>query len=848
MNSEPVKILLIEDNPGDAHLIREMLAEVRGALFDLAWVDRLSTGLERLAEGGIDLILLDLSLPDSQGIDTFVRTHAQAPEVPIVVLSGLDDEALALNAMKEGAQDYLVKGQVEGDSLARAIPYAIERKQNELRLRNIIEKNADGIIIVDKDGLVQFVNPAAVALFERKAEELLGEMFGFPVVADEITELDIIHGDGETVTAEMRVVETEWEGEISYLASLRDITERRRAEEALKASQEYAKNLIDSSIDMIIAVDKDRKINEFNKAAQEIFGYRAVEVLGKHVDILYADRDEGIQVHTTTLESGICIKEVMNKRKNGEIFPCILSASILHDPEGNIVGVMGVSRDITEQKRAEAEKLRLASFPTKNPNPILESDSEGRLRYINPAAEELRVSLGVGQVTDMLPENHAQLVGTVLEEGESFQGFGVTVKERIFSWSYHPVPDIGVVHLYGEDITDRQRADGTLRESERRFRDLYDQAPVGYHEGDSEGRIVRVNRTELNMLGYIAEEMVGRYPWEFIVEEETSQRAIEAVLNGNELHRPYELTWRKKDGILLSALMQDHPLQDTHGRVAGLRTTIQDITERKQIERQLFQSQKMESVGTLAGGIAHDFNNLLTTIIGFAQIAMLDSELSDQTRKYISKIPEQGQRAAKLISQLLTFSRKAVTERLPMQLLYLVKETVKILGRTVPENISIRVSWSGEVALVDADSTQMQQVILNLCVNASHSMPDGGEMTLGLKNETLDQEYCRLRSDAQPGNYVCLSVRDTGGGMTPEVQERIFEPFFTTKEVGKGTGLGLSMVYGIIKAHEGHISVDSELGKGTEFKVYLPTVAPVPRFHRKLWRNELWVERRRCCW
>ena len=856
--------------------------------------------------------------------------------------------------------------------------------------------------------------------------------------------------------------------------------ERMRAEEALKASQEYARNIIDSSLDMIIAVDKDRKITEFNKAAQETFGYRAMEVLGKHVDILYADPEEGIQVHTTTLESGICIKEITNKRKNGEIFPCVLSASILHDAEGRIVGVMGVSRDITERKqmeealrrseenyqrtvthledilysvdaetyefryvnpafekllgytledvrqmggrlafmsqvwkegeftksehkriydqlrshrmeeiqyrgetwvrckdgslkcledhwipvydgehlistdgvlrditerkRAEEEYLRLATFPRENPNPILESDPAGNMIYINPAAERVLEALGLERITDLLPKNHAQLVRAILSEGESVQGIGVAVRDRIFSWSYHPVPDAGVVHLYGEDITDRQRSEEKVRESEKRFRELYDQAPVGYHEIDSEGRITRVNRTGLEMLGYTAEEMLGRYPWEFIVEKKTSTQAIHAKLKGmGEPAPPYERTWRKKDGTLLSALMQDYPLRDPSGRIVGIRATFQDISERKrqeqerirlsraveqaaesimitdpdgtlvyanpafekitgysreetmgrnprflksgkhdaafyqglwdalargeswsghfinkrkdetlfeeeavispirdpdgrtvnyvavkrdvtrevQLQEQLQQAQKMEAVGTLAGGVAHDFNNLLTIIIGFSELALYE-DMSDRAKEYISRIPEQGKQAAELISQLLTFSRRAITRRREIQLVPLVKETVKLLERTVRETITIRWNSSDEVWLVNADPSQVQQVIMNLSVNANHAMPQGGELTINIENISLDEAYCKRYSYARPGDYVCLSVSDTGQGMTPETQEHIFEPFFTTKDVGKGTGLGLSMVYGIVKAHEGFIYVHSEEGVGSNFKVYLP--------------------------
>jgi PAS domain-containing protein len=242
--SEIVRVLLIEDNEDDALIIRETLAKTKGTPFDVDWADRLSMGLERLTEGGIDVVLLDLGLPDSRGLETLNRAHAQASEVPIVVLTGLADETVGLKAVQEGAQDYLPKGQVDGNVLVRAIRHGIERKRaekalqgSEARFRTLVEKSADGIVIVDQGGVVRFVNPAAEALFGRKANELVGEVLGFPVAAGETTELDIIRkGDG-TAVAEMRVVETRWEGENAYLASLHDVTERKQAEEALREAE-----------------------------------------------------------------------------------------------------------------------------------------------------------------------------------------------------------------------------------------------------------------------------------------------------------------------------------------------------------------------------------------------------------------------------------------------------------------------------------------------------------------------------------------------------------------------------------------------------------------------------------
>ena len=242
IDNKRITVLLIEDNPGDTRLIREMFAVVGSSSFKLECADRLSTGLKRIAKGGIDLVLLDLSLPDSQGLDTYMRTHEQAPDVPVVLLTCLDDAALGVRALREGAQDYIVKWQLNSDLLVRLTRYAVERhrlqkelqqareQQEQEHLRNIINSNADAMVIVDSSGIVRFVNPAAEALLGHKTEELVGELFGFPLVVGETTELNITRGGREASVAEMRTVEAEWEGQIAHLASLRDITGRKQAE------------------------------------------------------------------------------------------------------------------------------------------------------------------------------------------------------------------------------------------------------------------------------------------------------------------------------------------------------------------------------------------------------------------------------------------------------------------------------------------------------------------------------------------------------------------------------------------------------------------------------------------
>jgi PAS domain S-box-containing protein len=388
----------------------------------------------------------------------------------------------------------------------------------------------------------------------------------------------------------------------------------------------------------------------------------------------------------------------------------------------------------------------------------------------------------------------------------------------------------GVIE-YVHDITERKRTEETLRKSEERFKELYDNAPLGYHEYDAEGRITRVNRTELEMLGYTAEEMLGRYVWDFIVEG-VSHEVVKAKLGGKlPPDRAIERTYRRKDGIIFPVLIQDRLIKDDEGRITGIRTTIQDITERKRAEKemadlqeQLRQSQRIEAIGRLTGGIAHDFNNLLTVIEGYSQLSLLQLKEGDPLKGNIEEIENASQRGADLTQQLLAFSRRQILEFKVLDLNTILRDLDKMLHRIIGEDIELVYLLSDDLGKVKTDPRQIEQVILNLVVNARDAMPFGGKLTIETSNVVLDEAYSHTHIALKPGHYVMLSVSDTGIGMSPEVKERIFDPFFTTKEVGKGTGLGLSTVHGIVSQSGGHIWVYSEYGKGATFKIYLPRV------------------------
>ncbi|MBI3781185.1 MAG: response regulator, partial [candidate division NC10 bacterium] len=260
------------------------------------------------------------------------------------------------------------------------------------------------------------------------------------------------------------------------------------------------------------------------------------------------------------------------------------------------------------------------------------------------------------------------------------------------------------------------------------------------------------------------------------------------------------------------------------GQPAGVEGRARDITERRRLEEQLRQSQKLEAVGLLAGGVAHDFNNLLNGIIGFAGLAL--RELSEGSKGYhhLSRVPSMGKQAADLVGQLLTFARKAPLERGPLNLSLLLKETAKMLQRTLPESIAIQAEPTREPLVVQADLAQAQQIILNLATNARDAMPRGGILTLRLAPVTLTRESLGSHPERRPGDFACLTVGDTGTGIPAALRARIFEPFFTTKPPGQGTGLGLASIYGIVHQHEGWLEVETAEGQGSAFHVFLPRV------------------------
>jgi PAS domain S-box-containing protein len=375
------------------------------------------------------------------------------------------------------------------------------------------------------------------------------------------------------------------------------------------------------------------------------------------------------------------------------------------------------------------------------------------------------------------------------------------------------------------DITERKRAEEALRESEEKHRIVLETSMDPIVVYDTEGKVTYFNPAFTRIFGWTLEECLGKKMDLFVPEDAWSetQKMVEKVLAG-ESFSGFETRRYTKDGNIIHVNMSAAIYKDTIGKPIGSVINLRDITEQKNLESQLQQAHKMESIGTLAGGIAHDFNNILSSVFGFTELALDDAKRGTLQHKHLQEILIAGDRAKNLVKQILTFSRQVDQEQKPIQVKPIVKEALKLLRASIPTTIDIKENVKSN-SLVIGDSTQIHQVLMNLCTNAAHAMEDdGGLLTASLSNVELDSEFVSNHPNLKPGPYINLTVTDTGHGISPDVMEKIFDPFFTTKEEGKGTGMGLSVVHGIVRSHEGDIYVYSEPGEGSTFKVYLPAI------------------------
>ena len=577
-----------------------------------------------------------------------------------------------------------------------------------------------------------------------------------------------------------------------------------------------------------------------NAAALKMFGYTKAQLLALSVHDLVPDEvgaklPDIIELHR---EQGMLQMTSLGKRKSGSVFPTEVSTRVT-EIGGEQVAVVFV-RDVTERQLAETaakeSEGRYRSLFERVPIGLFRAMPDGQVLEVNQALVQI---LGYSDRDDLLRcevkdlfkdrETRQRWRGLIEREGVARE-FETQLRRRDgeIIWAKGSARVVrnsaGRVLCYEgsiEDITEHKRVD----EERARLATAIEQAVECILVTDTAGVVQYVNPAFETITGYSRYEVVGTSP-RILKSGEQSEvfyRELWETISSGEVWRGRFFN-RRKDGSQYEEEATVSPLRDASGTITGYVKVSRDVTQEAELQAQLRQSQKMEAVGQLAGGVAHDFNNLLLAIQGHGELALRKLDEDSPACGNINQVIKASRRAADLTRQLLAFSRRQVLKPIDLDFNEIIAELMKMLHRLIGEHIELEIVPGRSLGNVHADPGQMEQVLMNLVVNARDAMSDGGKLTVQVENTSIDSTYCAIHPWAKPGRYIVLSVTDTGCGMSREELDRVFEPFFTTKEAGVGTGLGLSTVYGIVKQHDGLVHVYSEPGKGTTVKVYLPVV------------------------
>ncbi|MBP7462155.1 MAG: PAS domain S-box protein, partial [Candidatus Delongbacteria bacterium] len=663
-------------------------------------------------------------------------------------------------------------------------------------------------------------------------------------------ETALLHRDGHEIPVSQIIIPHRGnDGQIIYLSTImRDITQRKQAENAVNQSKNQLQALIDVSMDAITICDRDGIFlagnqalqKRWNRSRDQIVGHSAAELLPSDI---FSSRMDRIRRCIESGSSDHFFDRYHDKHFENTMAP-------ITDADGQIRTVALFSRDVTDKTKTEdelktsEEYYRTIFENTATANILVEKDTTILLANANFAAlvgySKQEIEGRMSWTTMVVPEDREKMVyyhqqrrinpGTVPNSYEfRVARHDGSLCNVFMNVEMIPGTTISIASLI--NITERIRAEEALKAREAMLQSIFNAAPIAICMLDADLRILNMNQYMEQVLGYTRDEIIGQNT-AFLYFSPEEYRQVSEVLYENPekaLTNTRESRMRHKNNkevwVLLSA-----SVLDTQTPSSGWVVALKDITDRMSLEDQLRQSKKMEAIGQLAGGIAHDFNNILTAILGYTDMVISGLEPDDRNRSVLMEVYKAGQRAASLTKQLLAFSRRQVLQLAPINLNQVVEDLVKMLHRLIGENIDLVITLCPDLLHINADRSQIEQVILNLSLNARDAMPDGGQLAIETSNVIFDDRFCARHDWAKPGRYVMMSMTDSGCGMDQETQSKIFEPFFTTKGLN-GTGLGLSTVYGLVHQHNGMIELYSELGRGTRFRIYLPAIEQAPDNH-----------------
>lgn len=740
--------------------------------------------------------------------------------------------------------------------------------RSQVRYRELVESANSIILRMDATGTITYFNRFAQDFFGYGADEVLGRN----VVGTIVPEVDrsgrnlramiedigrnperYVNNVNENRRRNGERVWISWTnkpilndlGQVAEVLCIgNDMTSRKQSEEMLERYELLAAHSRDIILFMRL---EDGRILEANHAAEKAYGYRREELLELTIHDLRAPDTRGaIPEQMARADAAGGLFETVHRRSDGSTFPVEVSAR--GESIGGVRTLISVVRDITERRQAETElraheeRLRLALEATHQgwfdlrvrTGEVIVSPEYFRIIGYEP--QEFVANLD-GWIAAIHPDDRDAVVRAYRDCLESGETRSMEYRRQTKTGEWKWLRSIGRVVEYDSenrplrmigthaDISERKKVEDALLESQERFRELAELLPESIFEMDLDGNLVFVNQKAFDLFGYSRDDFeVGLNCMEVLSPEER-QRAMQnmqRVMRGERIGLN-EYRMLKKDGSSFPAAIRTS-VKVRDGKPVGLRGVVIDMTESRKLEAQLRQAAKMEAVGTLAGGIAHDFNNLLQAIQGFAELLILKRDERGDGDRELKEICTAARRGSELTRQLLTFSRKMESHLEPVELNRVLGDVRRLLERTIPKMISIELQLAEDLPGVYADASQMEQILMNLALNARDAMPDGGRLSIETELFLLDATTWRGGPDLPPARYVRLTVSDTGQGMDEATLEHIFDPFFTTKEVGKGTGLGLAMVYGIVQNHHGHILCRSVPGRGTSFEIYLPAI------------------------
>ena len=717
-------------------------------------------------------------------------------------------------------------------------------------LESLIKYSSLAIVTLDEGQIIISCNRDFEKLFQFEESEIIGKNLDELIAGQKYLEDAVsytkealsgkaIHGYGERKRKDGIYIDVEFFGVpvvidgklVGAYGIYQDISERKQAEELFRT-------LFDRS-PVGLFIIQDRKFKLINPQFLQLTGYKEDEFLDTDslAFILPEDRNMVMENTIKMLKGKLFLPfEFRVINKSGEtrwIEQTITSIQYQTRP-----AVLGYYMDITERKQVE-DALEQSEERYRD---LVENSFDGIFIQKGPKIiftnQRLNKMLGY-EIGELLGLDHWLVYHPDYQEltrkralarmqGEKIPPqYEVKLQRKDGSWFYGEINARVIsfeegpgIQVWVRDISEHKQAEEELRDSEKRLKTILDSIQAGIVLINVETHtIVDANPAAIKMIGAPKEEIIDHVCHKFICSAEKGKCPITDL--GQEIDN--------SERILFTATGEEVPILKTVTPIllngqAHLLESFFDITEKKKLEAQLQQAQKMEAIGTLAGGIAHDFNNMLQAISGYTQILLMGKKASDPDYEKLEAIEKSAQRASDLTKRLLIFSRKVESKLRPIDLNQEIEQVSKMLERTIPKMINIELHLAENLKIINADPAQIEQIMMNLGVNARDAMPDGGRLIFETENVILDEQYCKIHLGARPGKYVKLSISDTGHGMDREILSHIFEPFYTTKETGKGTGLGLAMVYGIVKNHGGYIMCYSEPGEGTTFKIYFPII------------------------